>query len=627
MNAIRLVILILSFSTLGAVAENTGLSRFLKNYTEPELLQADEAFKINFHNLQGTFVVSWDIADDYYMYRDRIEVFTDVNQTNKLDLNLEKGKLKADPLFGDVMVFYHETSLSLSKDQLQNVNSLTFKYQGCADAGVCYPPQTTTLDKSDLLTLLGLPAAQADSNLNSPQTMQSNSEPDSLAIVSEADILSEQIQSGNLFITLGVFFIAGLLLAFTPCVFPMVPILSGMIANQGAKEHSGSKNAFSVSVVYVLAMALTYSAAGVMAGKLGENLQVTLQQPVVLIVFALVFVALAMSMFGFYDLQIPNSWQNSWQKRITKLSNKQSKGYSGVAVMGFLSALVVGPCVAPPLAGALIYIGKTGDALLGGMALFSLSLGMGTPLIAFGTATGKFLPRSGQWMQSVKAIFGVCMLAIAAWMLQRVVPIWLSMFIWGSLFAISGIYLGALEPLDNTKKRSWNAFSKGVGTISLFVGIVLFTGVLSGGQSLLQPLAHLSSFSNSNSTKAKSDSASYFQKVPAENVEQAIQSAQNSNKPSMIYFTADWCITCKELDLLTFHKHDVVNAVGDYSVFKVDVTDNSEQQKQLQQQFAVIAPPTILFIDRSGAEISNMRVVGFVDSAGFVKRINVWKNS
>ena len=391
-----------------------------------EILDPDQAFILSTSSSNGKITAKWEIADGHYMYRNKIKIIpVDAANISTGQIQLDEGELKHDEYFGDIYVYHHQANAILTITDIKNgAKSASFKvkYQGCSEiSGICYPPitKTVTLDINPISS-----AAAATLDTGSPS-----------APVSEQDQIAASLTSGSVILTIMSFFGFGLLLAFTPCVFPMIPILSSIIVGQG--KNISTKNAFTLSLVYVLAMAVTYTAAGVFAGLFGENIQAAFQNPWILGSFAGVFAILSLSMFGFYDLQMPNFIQS----RLTEVSNKQKGGtLTGVAVMGFLSALIVGPCVAAPLAGALIYIGQTGDAVLGGMALFALSMGMGAPLIVIGTSAGKLLPRAGTWMDAIKAVFGVMMLGVAIWMLERIIPETIALILWAILFIVSSIY-------------------------------------------------------------------------------------------------------------------------------------------------------------------------------------------
>lgn len=418
------------------------------------------------------------------------------------------------------------------------------------------------------------------------------------------------LSSGNVLVAIAFFFGIGLLLAFTPCVFPMIPILSSIIVGQG--EGLSTKRAFLLSLVYVLAMALTYTLAGVLAGLFGANLQAAFQNPWILVSFSALFVVLALSMFGFFELQLPASLQ----AKLANVSNKQRGGtLTGVAIMGLLSALIVGPCVAPPLAGALIYIGQTGDALLGGAALFALSMGMGAPLLLIGTAAGKYMPRAGGWMDNVKAIFGVSLLAVAIWMLTRVLPDMVSLLLWALLAIASAVYLGALE----NAQTGWQKLSKSFGVVLLTWGLFLLISAASGGHSALKPLAHLTSAS---ATGASQPTLALSKVNNIAELNAALTLAQQQNKAVMLDFYADWCVSCKEMESFTFSDAQVQHRLNDMMLLQVDMTNNTEEQQALLKQFSLVGPPAILFFNPDGQELRSLRVIGFMDAAKFAKQLD-----
>ena len=429
---------------------------------QDELLPADQAFQASVEVVDAnTLAASWVIAEGYYLYRHKFEFAMEpVDGVSLLPAQLPEGEHKTDEFFGEIQVFHGEARavvpLQRSSEAATTIE-VTVKYQGCAELGVCYPPMSKQFE-------LLLPAAAAAAL----PTGAAGTQPPQL---SEQDAIAQRLTEGSLLTTLLAFFGFGLLLALTPCVFPMIPILSSIIVGQG--PHITVRKSFVLSLVYVLAMALTYTVAGVIAGKFGHNLQAAFQNPWILASFAGVFVVLSLSMFGFYNIQMPASLQ----ARLAEISNRQEGGtLIGVAIMGFLSALIVGPCVAAPLAGALIYIGQTGDALLGGLALFFLSLGMGAPLILIGIGAGKLLPKAGVWMDKVKAVFGVLMLAVAIWLLERILPAPVVLALWAALLVLSSVYLGALDGLA-VEASGWSRLGKGLGILSLVYGVLLLIGV------------------------------------------------------------------------------------------------------------------------------------------------------
>jgi thiol:disulfide interchange protein DsbD len=393
----------------------------------------------------------------------------------------------------------------------------------------------------------------------------------------------------------------------------MIPIISSIVVGQG--EQTSTRSAFFMSLAYVLAMALTYTAAGVIAGVSGANLQAAFQNPWIIGVFSLVFVALAFSMFGFYELQLPSRLQS----KLTEMSNRQAGGtIAGSAVMGFLSALIVGPCVAAPLAGALIYISQSGDATLGGIALFALSMGMGTPLLLIGTSAGKLLPRVGGWMNAIKAVFGVLLLGLAIWMLERVLPASITMLLWSILLIVSAVYLGALQRTE-PDATGWKKLWQGTGLVLLVYGVLIMIGAFSGGRDVLQPL-QATGFTGGRETQAAPipDHALPFQQVKGlDGLNNALSRASANNQSVMLDFYADWCVSCKEMEKYTFSDPGVQAALENVMLLQTDVTPNDQQDKKLMKQFGLFGPPSILFFDKGGNEKSQHRVVGFMDAEEF----------
>ncbi|MDD2450109.1 MAG: protein-disulfide reductase DsbD, partial [Sulfurimonas sp.] len=388
-----------------------------------------------------------------------------------------------------------------------------------------------------------------------------------------------------------------------PCVFPMIPIISGVIISQG--EGLTTKKAFGLSVVYVLAMAVAYTIAGVLAGLFGANLQAALQTPWVIYSFAGVFVALAFSMFGFYELKLPDSF-------VTKVSKNSNRGgYIGVAIMGFLSALIVGPCVAAPLAGALVYIGQTGDAVLGGLALFFMSIGMGIPLIAVGVSAGRFMPKPGAWMTMVSDIFGVMMLFVAVWMLERVVDEYITMLLYASLGIGFAIYLGAFE-------RESHIFKRSVALISFIYFVALLIGALGGSTSMLKPLSFLQSKTSQVSVQTKKLDYTTVKSI-AELDELLVK---HKGKKIMLDFYASWCTSCKELDAVTFADARVQAKLSEFVFIKADITENSKEQKAMSKKYGVFGPPALIFFDASSKVIDSKTIIGFIGPDEFLAHLN-----
>ena len=622
MSLLRITLLVLfAFITSAAIAEN-GLSNIGSLSNEDEFLDPDVAFQVSIDQADANSIVTnWHVEDGYYLYKDKINV--SVADDSKLTLGameLPKGKEKMDEYFGKIVSIDHSFQSNIPVQQVaSNTNAvdLIVKYQGCAKAGLCYPPITKTLKVS-------FNNSGGAGTSNSSVNTTTNSSNNTAGFQSEQDRIANTLASGKLWFTVISFFGLGLLLAFTPCVFPMIPILSSIIVGQG--DSISTSKAFSLSSVYVLAMAVTYTVAGVIVGLSGENIQIWFQNPWVLSVFAGIFVLLSLAMFGFYELQMPNAVQS----KLNSISSGQKQGsYVGAGIMGFLSALIVGPCVTAPLIGALIYIANTGDALVGGIALFALSMGMGAPLLAIGTSAGKVLPKAGAWMDTVKAVFGVMMLGLAIWMLERILPASIILVLVGALLIVSAIYMGALDAIKEGAS-GWSKLWKGLGLISLVYGAVLVIGAAGGGHSLLQPLQGLSApqMASTTSDESHGDHALPFQQVKGINeLNAAIQKASNEGKPVMLDFYADWCISCKEMESFTFSDNGVQKSLENFVFLQADVTDNDELDKALLNQLGLFGPPAILFYDAGGNELRNYRVVGFMDAPKFASHIENFKQS
>ncbi len=554
-------------------------------------LMPDKAFKFSVIVTDAkTLTAVWHIHPDYYLYHDKFSITVQGADTGAI--TFPKGKIKNDPLFGKVAVHKHKVEVAIPLENVQTSNiTLIAKYQGCWEGGVCYPPQEKTLK-------LTLPATEAKTPKKT--TLTPISTPNQTG---EINTLFQQ----NIFWILMSFFGFGLLLSFTPCVFPMVPILSGIIIGQ--KKEVSTKKALAMSLVFVLAMSVTYAIAGVLAGYFGENLQILFQTPWILVLFSLVFVFLAFSMFGFYDIQLPANIQN----KITNLSNKQEGGHLlSVAIMGFLSALIIGPCVAPPLAGALIYIGQTGDALLGGMSLLMMGLGMGAPLLAVGAGVSK-LPKAGSWMENVKAVFGILMLAVAIYLLDRVVSELTSLILWAALFSIAPIAMGVLNA-QTEKSTPWERIFRAVGLLILGYGILLWGLVARGGGDMLAPL---SGYGSTQTAQAHVE----FERIKSfSDLNQVLSMAEQEKKIVVLDFYADWCIACKEIERFVFSNPKVLDAMRDVVAIQADVTKNDAIDKALMKQLGVIGPPTILFF-KNGVESYSQRIIGEINAQGFLQRL------
>ena len=555
----------------------------------------------------GTIVAHWQIADGYYLYRDKFKF--SVAEGADVELGepaLPDGKIKNDAYFGEMEVYYHDVLARLPVERATDGAipvTLDVGYQGCADAGLCYPPITKRVK-------LTLPASHdPDPSSQGPKLTQPRPQPPATTIeLPEQDQLARALAGDSTWLVLLTFFGLGLLLTFTPCVFPMIPILSSIIVGQG--DDISTRKAFTLSLIYVLAMSATYTAAGVVAGTFGANLQAAFQNPWILSTFSILFVLLALSMFGFYELQIPASWQ----AKLARASGRQQGGtYIGVGIMGFLSALIVGPCVAAPLAGALIYIGQTGDAVLGGMALFALSMGMGAPVLIVGTSAGKLLPRAGPWMEAIKAVFGVLLLGVAIYLVERMVPAWIALLLWGVLLMVAAIYLGAMDTLA-AESSGWRRLRKGAGLVLLVDGVLLVVGGSGGGGDVWQPLKGLAS----GSPGERREEGLAFQRVKGvRGLNAALRTAVAQGKPVMLDYYADWCVSCKEMERYTFSDADVQRALSGTVLLQADVTANDAEDQELLARFGLFGPPAILFFGPDGIERPNYRVIGFMKAPRF----------
>jgi thiol:disulfide interchange protein DsbD len=581
-------------------------------------LSPEVAFLASLQEIEsGAITVHFDISDGYYLYRDKLS-FSLHDRAPEIDKpNLSEVALLSpvfgvaitidDEYFGTQSVYrgYADIVLPYTSASVLNDAVLAVEFQGCADMGLCYPP-TTTLLKISLPASLDRPSSVMVLGATDNQ-----SPPDQ----SEQDRLFTMLGNSSVLLTLLTFFGLGLLLAFTPCVLPMIPILSSLIVGQGESMNTGK--AFRLSLVYVLVMASTYAVVGIIVGLSGYNVQAFLQNPWVLSAIAVLFVILSLSMFGFYELQMPTSLQT----RLTQWSNKKGGGQvSGVAAMGFVSTLIVGPCVTAPLAGALIYIAKTGDAFIGGAALFSLGLGMGVPLLLIGTSAGKFVPKAGVWMNATKQVFGILMLAMAVYMISRIVPTAVSMGLYGILAIMSGVYLGATDSV-NQDSTGWHRFGKGAGIIVTVYGLALLLGALAKGSSYTAPLKSFMSLASAPISGEPAHGLAFQSVKGIEGLQQAVQQASARGQPVMLDFYADWCISCKEMDAFTFSDIQVQAMLKNVLVLQADVTANDKLDQALLKTFDLFGPPGIIFYDPNGNEIPAARLVGFMSATNFKKHL------
>ena len=553
------------------------------------LLKADDAFQVSATADGGDRVrIDWRVADGYYLYRNKIKVKTAAQATLGA-LQLPEGESKTDEYFGTQQVYHHPFTGSITvarPGQAALELPLTVTYQGCSQVfGVCYPPVTKTLN-------ISLPAGTATGIAPATDAGAADGTAGT-AFQSQQDRLAALIRGGNLFLVLGTFFGLGLLLAFTPCVLPMVPILSGIIAGHGSDITT--RKAFALSLTYVLGMAFTYTIAGVAVAAAGSHVQALFQQTWIIVVFALIFVAMALSMLGAFTLQMPSAIQTA----LAGVSGRQTAGsFAGVAVMGALSALIVTTCVAPPLVATLAVIGASGNIARGAAALFSMSLGMGAPLLLVGASAGSLLPRAGVWMDTVKKLFGVLMLAVAAWMLARVAPPWLIAALWFAPAAALGWVLW------NGLRRA-PLLSHAIAVLAA-AALLLVGSAQSGGPDPVSRLLH-----------GKAQELTFQTIKSTADLDREVARAHAAGHGVMLDFYADWCVSCKEMEKYTFSDPAVQATLHDVVLLRADVTANDAEDQALLKRFGIFGPPTIAFYGPDGQERANYRVVGYMKAPQF----------
>lgn len=583
-----------AFAEGGGLREMLGLAPAAKPF-----LRADEAFLVAPERLtDGGVQAHWTIASGYYLYRDQIAIMLDGRDLVAAgQVSIPPGEPKDDPEFGKTEVFHESLTVRIAPP-LEGAR-LVLGYQGCADGGVCYPPMVQTFELADL------PVAEIETT---PPTTQA-SDPWS-GWRDDPAKLARLLEIGGWWTNLITFYGLGLLLAFTPCNLPMIPIVSALVAGQPGKR--STRRAFALSLIYVLSVSLTYAAAGMLTALLGANLQASFQNPLVLWSFAGLFALLGLAMFGLYELQMPSVIQSRidmWVRRV------RGGTLLGTVAMGLLSALIIGPCVAAPLVGALIYIGQSGDVWLGGTALFVLSLGMGTPLLLVGTSAGVLVPRAGPWMLYVQHLFGLMLLAVALWIVNRLVPPALALLLWGGWLIIVGVWLGALNPARTPARR----IGQGLAVVVVVYGALLMSGGASGGDRFWLPLGHL---------RGGAATVVHVPFKPIKTVsdlERELDAARARGQTVMLDFYADWCVDCVIMARTTFSDARVVESLQPVLTLQADVTANDEADRALMAHLGVIGPPTILFFDASGRELRNDRVVGLLKPEPFLRHLEqVW---
>jgi len=619
-----------------------------------EFLDPDQAFQLSVRVLDAKRLeLSYKVAPGYYLYRERFKFSSPDAKLG--EPQIPPGKKHYDTALEQNVETYHDgVVVVLPITSAAKAFTLNATHQGCADKGLCYPPQPRTVavtlkafgadadsakvvanaDDAAPTGVVAPVTAPAPGGMSVASGVQadplrsailgdasasatSSAAPASAAVSGDDDSqLASALRGGRLLLIVPLFFVAGLLLSLTPCVLPMVPILSSIIVGQG--ESVTRWRGFTLALAYALGMALLYTALGVAAGLLGEGLAAWLQKPWVLASFAALLVLLSLSMFGLYELQLPSSLRDGLSSRGDRMRGGQ---YAGVFAMGGISALVVSPCVAAPLAAALLHISQTGDAVLGGLALFVLAMGMSVPLLLVGASAGALLPRAGAWMEQVKHVFGLLLIAVAIYTVQPVLAPLVAMAAWGVLLIVGGASLGAFEPVAAGKNTGIARVVKGVGLVLALLGALQFVGIASGARDPAQPLARLAQarVGAGDAAATAFDSGPHFDRVVS--VADLDQRLQSAGRPVMLDFYADWCVSCKEMEAQTFVDPAVHAKLDKALLLRADVTANSDDDRALLKRFHLFGPPGLIFFDAQGHELEAARVVGFQDAPRFTSSL------
>lgn len=557
-------------------------------FANPTPLPASEAFIFSASFVKSNQVlVGWQIAPGYYLYTKRIHIHS---ADMPLQVNLPQGELKYDQENNRLEVFTGTVIVPVTLTSSPPTMQMTVDYQGCSEGGFCYPPMQEKLTLNLATQSIRAASTAFSSTMDKSQLF---------SLLTDQSGISALLSSEHIVTTLFIFALLGLLLAFTPCILPMVPILTGIIVGQ---KKVSTYHAFLLSLIYVLGAALTYALAGMVAAAIGSSLQIWLQKPWIIAAASGLFILLALSLFGLYELQIPHYWQH----KMTRLSERQRSGsYLGVFLMGMISTLIISPCVTAPLVGVLIYIGHTGNLLLGAGALFCLGLGMGIPLLLIGTSAGKLLPKSGMWMEAIKKAFGILMLGMAVWLLSRILSPMLTLLLYGLVLMISSLYIALYLPRIIGRKK-----------LNLALGFVL--GV-SGMWVLFGGINITNLFTPNTQQQIAERSFKVIHNIQQLNQQLAL--AKQASKPVILDFYADWCESCVSMDRQVFANPDLQHSLSGYILLRADLSNNTEEDQQLLQTFSVIAPPTVIFFDREGKEVNAARIVGEVDAKEFLARL------
>ncbi|MDQ7046420.1 MAG: protein-disulfide reductase DsbD, partial [Sulfurovum sp.] len=578
---------------LGLVLSSFVFGSFESALKKHKFLSPDEAFQVSAVLKDGMIETKIIIGDKIHLYDDHTLHYRIVSPEL---VELTVNKPTSHEFDGD-MVYEKELVVSIPVSDISEKVAgdyiLELEFLGCSDAGICYQPIIKSFH------FKGAPLGVFDKI--SKLVKEGNA----------AKIVDVLVNESSFFV-LFLFFIFGLLLSLTPCIFPMIPILSSIIVSQqSGDEKPNMAQAFFTSLIYVLAMALTYTFVGLVAGLLGADLQAAMQNPWVLTIFSGVFIALALSLFGYYEIGLPSSWQSKLNKAS---DNAQGKGIAGTVIMGALSALIVGPCTAAPISGAVIFISHTGDALLGGAALFVMSMGMGMPLLLVGLGAGKFMPKPGGWMTRISQVFGVMMLALAIFMLSRILPSGVTMTLWALLFMGTAIYMDVFGHKENEGAKK---LFRLLALTFLLYGASLFVGAVSGSTSFIRPFERFTTgvaVTASHTVESKKEHLGY-------SVERLMKEVKASDKMVVVDFGKDSCTACTELEEITFPHPLVQEQLKNFTFIKVDLTANNDEDKALLKKFELFGTPNIIFFDKDNKYIPEKSLTGFISPEPFAKHL------
>ena len=565
----------------GSIVAQSALNNIIVQQQQDEFLPPDEAFVLSVEQISANrYVAQWRIAPEYYLYKDKTQI-TEQDSGQSSQYQMPDGEIIEDEFFGTTEIYRSVLSVPFMTEN----GAVTLSYQGCAEAGLCYPVQTKQFQLADATLVGSAPMSGGDP----PQ--------------SEQQSITNYLHSAQLWLAAAAFFGMGLLLAFTPCVLPMVPILSMVITM--AKQGSSPRQAFTLSFAYVLSMAITFSIAGILVAMYGQNIQALFQRPAVLVPFAAVFVLLSLAMFGAYELRLPTSLQT----RLSQVGNQRKGSLYGAVSMGMLSSLIVSPCVTPPLIGALLFVAQSGDVATGGVALLFLGLGMGAPLLLVGTSLAKFMPKPGPSMDIFKSIFGFIMLGFAIWILDRIATGYATMLLAGVLLVSFAVYLMRLTVKTATTR---------LATIAIAVTATLYGSLWSVNAIVGKSSLWLTPWVIAADAGKTDDTGHLFTRYTSlTEIDQAISQADAADKPAVLIFYADWCVSCKELEAFTFVDAEVQQSMKYFSVFEADVTTPDANSEALLKRYSLFGPPAILFFNSEGEEIPHKRLVGFIGATAF----------